>query len=181
MDKPDLQQPFRRWMPPIPARAEIAYGKGRRFGMEPEMIGLSVDEVSRFVARHTGATLVETSCYEHGFRGDTAGGRKTEYDFEYLRQQGREEANEDEFLACSTTRQRGVVCRRRDHRALEVVSPPLPMPRLADIQSLIARPREAGAKGAGAGISCAVGTQFNQALDAGTILAGVHLKQSTTW
>ena len=47
---------------------------------------------------------------------------------------------------------------------VEVVSPPLPMARLHDIQVLIARLRTAGAKGSGAGLTYAFGMQFNPEL-----------------
>jgi len=60
---------------------------------------------------------------------------------------------------------------------VEVVSPPLPMERLADVERLIGKLHRAGAKGSGAGVSYAFGMQFNPelpGLDADTI--GAYLK-----
>ena len=47
MDKHELQQLFHHWTPPMPSRPESADGSARRIGVELEMIGLDVVEVSR--------------------------------------------------------------------------------------------------------------------------------------
>ena len=175
MDKHDLQQLFYHWTPPMPSRTETADGDARRIGVELEMIGLDVVEVSRIVTRHIDGTQQETSRYEHSIQGDEAGDWAVEFDFEYLKQKGREETREDKLLALfDETAEHALRAGAETIVPVEVVSPPLPMPRLADVQSLIAELRSAGAKGTGAGISYAFGMQFNPelpALDAGTILA----------
>ena len=175
MNKHDLQQLFHHWTPPMPPHTKTADGNARRIGVELEMIGLDVVEVSRIVARHTDGEQQETSRYEYSIHGDEAGDWAVEFDFEYLKQKGREETNEDEPLALlEETTEHVLRAGAETIVPVEVVSPPLPMPRLADVQSLIARLRSAGAKGTGAGISYAFGMQFNPelpALDAGTILA----------
>jgi len=159
----------------MPPRTKTADGSGRRIGVELEMIGLDVVEVSRIVARHTGGKQQETSRYEYSIHGDEAGDWAVEFDFEYLKQKGREESSEDELLALlDETAEHALRAGAETIVPVEVVSPPLPMLRLADVQSLIARLRSAGAKGTGAGISYAFGMQFNPelpALDAATILA----------
>ena len=174
MNKHDRQQLFHHWTPPLPSRTETENGAGRRIGIELEMIGLNVDEVSRTVARHVNGKLQERSRYEHLIRGDVAGDWIVELDFEYLKQKGREEANDDEWLAMlDEAAEHALRAGAETIVPVEVVSPPLPMPRLAEVQSLIARLRSAGAKGTGAGIAYAFGMQFNPelpALDAGTIL-----------
>ncbi len=89
MDKHDQQQLFHHWTPPLPSRTETEEGAVRRIGVELEMIGLSVDETSRAVARHVNGKLQERSRYEHSIQGDEAGDWIVELDFEYLKQKGR--------------------------------------------------------------------------------------------
>jgi len=174
MDKHEQQQLFHHWTPPLPSQAETGDGTGRRIGVELELIGLNVDEASRIVARHINGKLQERSRYEHLIQGDEAGDWIVEFDFEYLKKKGREEENEDEWLALlDEAAEHALRVGAETIVPVEVVSPPLPLPRLAEVQSLIARLRSAGARGTGAGISYAFGMQFNPelpALDAGTIL-----------
>jgi hypothetical protein len=98
-----------------------------------------------------------------------------ELDWEYLKRKGREAEPETEIAALIDEAAESVV--RAGAEAVvpvEVVSPPLPMRRLADVQSLIARLRRAGARGTGAGFSYAFGLQLNPelpSLDARTIAA----------
>lgn len=175
MDKHDQQQLFHHWMPPLPSRSVTEDGARRRIGVELEMIGLSVEDVSSTVACHINGKVQKGSRYEHLIQGDEAGDWIVELDFEYLKQKGREEVNDDEWLAMfDEAAENALRIGAEIIVPVEVVSPPLPLPRLADVQSLIARLRSAGAKGTGAGISYAFGMQFNPelpALDAGTILA----------
>ena len=158
----------------MPPRTKTADGAERRIGVELELIGLSVDEVSSIVARHVGGKKRQTSRYEHFIQGDDAGDWGVEFDYEYLKQKGREDAAEDELLALlDEAAEHALRAGAEAVVPVEVVSPPLPMSRLADVQSLIAKLRSAGARGTGAGISYAFGMQLNPelpALDAETIL-----------
>ena len=175
MDKQHLQQLFQHWIPPMPPRTETADGNARRIGVELEMIGLDVAEIGRIVARHIGGEPQKTSRYEYTIQGDEAGDWAVELDFEYLKQKGREDEERDEPLALlDETAEQALRAGAETIVPVEVVSPPLPMRRLADVQSLIARLRRAGAKGTGAGLSYAFGMQFNPelpGLDAATIAA----------
>jgi hypothetical protein len=178
MNEQDQRQLFQHWKPPLPPRTKTAEGAERRIGVELEMIGLTVDEVSRLVARHVGGRLEKISRYEHSIRGDEAGDWGVEFDFEYLKQKGREGEGEGEV----DDELRALLDQAAEHalRAgaetvvpVEVVTPPLPLSRLSEVQSLIAGLRSAGAQGTGAGISYAFGMQFNPelpALDAVTML-----------
>jgi hypothetical protein len=174
MDDHDQQQLFHHWQPPLPSRTKTADGSERRIGVELEMIGLGVDEVSRIVARHVGGEQQETSRYEHSIKGGAAGDWTVELDYAYLKQKGREEASGDEMLALlDEAAEQAVRAGAEAIVPVEIVSPPLPLSRLADVQSLIDKIRSAGAKGTGAGITYAFGMQLNPelpALDARTIL-----------
>lgn len=175
MDEGDYRDLFRDWRVPLPPVTDNPDGEPRRVGVELEMIGPGVAEVSRLVATHFGGQVEEKSRYEHLVHGDPAGDWGVELDYEYLKQKGREEDPESDLAAFIDEAAESLV--RAGAEAVvpvEVVSPPLPMERLAEVQSLIARLRHAGARGTGAGISYAFGLQLNPelpSLDAGTIVA----------
>lgn len=170
----DKRQHFSEdWRPPLPAITATDEGKPRRVGVELEMIGLDVDSVSRIVARHFDGKREIKSRYEHIVHGDEAGDWGIELDFEYLKKKGRQDASNDESQELIDEAAESLLRAGAETVVpVEVVGPPLPMARLGDVQSLIARLREAGAKGSGAGISYAFGMQLNPelpALDARTI------------
>jgi hypothetical protein len=174
MNEVDYSALFQHWRPPLPPVTTTGDGSPRRIGIELELIGLAVADVSRVVAAHIGGEIEEKSRYEHLVHGDAAGDWGVELDYEYLKRKGREDDAEDELVAFIEETAESLV--RAGAEAVvpvEVVSPPLPMQRLGDVQSLIARLREAGAHGSGAGLSYAFGMQFNPelpSLDAGTIV-----------
>src|SRR6056297_1321038 len=175
MDESEYRDLFRDWQVPLPPVTRTGEGEPRRVGVELEMIGPGVAEVSRLVAGHLGGRVEEKSRYEHVVHGDPAGEWGVELDYEYLKQKGREEVPESDLAAFIEEAAESLV--RAGAEAIvpvEVVSPPLPMKRLAEVQSLVARLRHAGARGTGAGISYAFGLQLNPelpSLDAGTIAA----------
>lgn len=170
----DKQQLFREWTPSLPERQKTDDGEPRRIGVEMEMIGLGVPEVSRVVAGRFDGSVEEKSRYEVLVHGDPAGPWGIELDFEYLKRKGREDASEDEGVALLDEAAESVLRTGAEIIVpVEVVSPPLPMPRLSDVQSLGADLRDAGARGTGAGLSYAFGLQFNPelpGLDAENIL-----------
>lgn len=175
MDEREYRDLFRDWHVPLPPVTTTAKGEPRRVGVELEMIGPGVAEVSGLVAAHVGGRVREKSRYEHVVRGDPAGDWGVELDYEYLKQKGREEVPESDLAAFIDEAAESLV--RAGAEAIvpvEVVSPPLAMERLTEVQSLIARLRHAGARGTGAGISYAFGLQLNPelpSLDATTIAA----------
>jgi hypothetical protein len=175
MDESEHRDLFRDWQVPLPPVPRTGEGEPRRVGVELEMIGPGVAEVSRLVAEHIGGRTEEKSRYEHVVHGDPAGEWGVELDYEYLKQKGREEVPESDLAAFIDEAAESLV--RAGAEAIvpvEVVSPPLPMKRLAEVQSLVARLRHAGARGTGAGISYAFGLQLNPelpSLDADTIVA----------
>ena len=160
-------------MPPV---SETAEGEPRRIGVELEMIELDVGTASRIVAMHVGGEVEKTSRYEHVIHGDDAGDWGVELDYEFLKELGRERGESgDEFAEAVGDVAESVL--RAGAEAVvpvEIVSPPLPLERLADVQALVPVLRDAGAKGSGAGLSYAFGMQFNPelpALDAATVTA----------
>ncbi len=159
----------------MPPAIRTSEGAPRRVGVEVEMIGLDVAEVSRIVTEFLDGELETLSRYEHLVHGDSAGDWGIELDYGYLKELGRnDEADNDLQELVSDAAE--LVLRKGAETVVpvEIVSPPLPFERLADIQQLIAILRNAGAEGSGAGVSYAFGMQFNPelpGLDAKTVTA----------
>jgi hypothetical protein len=173
VNKRQRSELFEHWSPPLPARTRTQDGAPRRIGVEIEMIGLDVNTISDIVAAHVGGEIDPTSRYEHLIHGDAAGDWGVELDYAYLKEKGRADPPDEDVLALLDETAESVVRAGAEMVVpVEVVGPPLPMTRLADVQSLIAKLRDAGARGTGASLTYAFGMQFNPelpALDAGTI------------
>ncbi len=170
------------WTPPLPAATETEDGEPRRIGVELEMIEVDVDTVSGILAGQLGGEIEKTSRYEHVVHGDDAGDWRVELDYAYLKERGRERdgAGDDDGPGDEIGELVADVAEsmlRAGAEAVvpvEIVSPPLPLPRLADVQALVPVLRDAGAKGSGAGLSYAFGMQLNPelpGLDARTVAA----------
>lgn len=165
-DDPDRQFP----LPPV---RENEDGEPRRIGVELELIGPDVEEVAELVARHVGGEAEALSRYEYVVDGDEAGEWRVELDQELLKKMGRDREEKDGEVDPVTDAAEELL--RLGSELLvpvEVISPPLPMERLAEFESLTDALREAGGKGTAAGLAYAFGLQFNPdlpALDAATI------------
>jgi hypothetical protein len=146
----------------LPPWQKTAEGQLRRVGVELEMNGLELDEIARLAAEFLGCTVKTTSRYERSLRGDPAGEWIVELDFALLKKMGREEriASDlgDEIRGSAEDVIKWFANGLVPH---ELVSPPLPLNRLGEVDELIAYLREAGAKGTGDRATNAFGMQFN--------------------
>lgn len=163
---------------PLPPWRNNPEGQPRRIGVELEMSGPSLDELARVVAEVLGCDVVETGRYERVLRGDAAGDWIVELDFHLLKQLGQTEreagALTDDLLQSAEDALHAVA---QTLVPVEIVSPPLPMQRLCEVEALIARLRDAGAKGTGDHPFNAFGMQFNPEIpraDAATLTAYVR-------
>ncbi len=148
--------------PRLPGRQHTAEGAERRVGVELEMIGLSLEEISEAVARHLDLEISEDGRYERILSGDPAGDWVVELDFSLLQRLGREKRDARELLDELRNSAEDILKRLADPVVpLEVVSPPLPMSRLHEVEGLIDVLRQAGARGTSDGLSYAFGMQFN--------------------
>jgi hypothetical protein len=129
------------------------------------MKGLDIDTLSALVAAHLDGKVEPASRYEHEISGDPAGKWKVELDFDYLKQRGRQQ-NETEGLAgqLDDTAEDLLAAGAELLVPMEVVSPPLPMTRLGELQSLIVELRDAGARGTRDGLTFAFGMHLNPEL-----------------
>jgi hypothetical protein len=146
----------------LPPWQKTADGALRRVGVELEMNGLELDEIARLAAEFLGCEVETTSRYERSLRGDPAGEWIVELDFALLKKMGREEriASDlgDEIRGSAEDVIKWFADGLVPH---ELVSPPLPLDRLGEVDKLIAYLREAGAKGTGDRVTNAFGMQFN--------------------
>jgi hypothetical protein len=146
----------------LPPWQKTSEGQLRRVGVELEMNGLELDEIARLAAEFLGCTVETTSRYERSLRGDPAGEWIVELDFALLKKMGREEriASDlgDEIRGSAEDVIKWFANGLVPH---ELVSPPLPLNRLGEVDELIAYLREAGAKGTGDRATNAFGMQFN--------------------
>ena len=163
-----------RWAPALPPWRTGPTGDPRRVGVELEFIGIDPHSVGRAVVETLGGELDVQSRYEVEVHGDSAGPWRVELDWEYLKARGREvrdgaprpwyEEVADDLITAGAE---AVV-------PVEVVSPPLPLERLADAERLLRALRALGAQGTQQGLTYAFGLQLNPELprlDAPTILA----------
>ncbi len=163
---------------PLPPRPRTRGGELRRLGVELEMKGLDIGTMSDLVAAHVHGEVEPISRYEHRISGDDAGDWQVELDFAYLKQRGREtrgreSGDDDGVLAQLDEAAEELIAAGSEALVpMEVVSPPLPMDRLGDLEKLIAALRDAGARGTRDGLTFAFGTHLNPEMpdtDAATV------------
>lgn len=142
----------------MPPWTTNSVGELRRVGVEIEMNGLGIDTLTATVADLLGLSTSSKGRYERTLRGDAAGEWEVEVDFRLLKQWGRDDeknAAEDALKWLSDP-----------WVPLELVSPPLPLDRLDDIERVIVALRDVGAKGTSDAITNAFGMQLNPEIPA---------------
>lgn len=150
-------------------------GEPRRVGVELEMIGLTLDEVAAVVAEWLGASVTKDGRYRRRLWSQEDGEWRVELDFRLLRRLGQENHAREELLGDLKTSAEALLKLLSDPLVpREVVSPPLALHRLQDLEILIKRLRRAGAKGTSDRMRYAFALQFNPEIpsrEGATILA----------
>ncbi|NCC04930.1 MAG: alpha-L-fucosidase [Proteobacteria bacterium] len=142
-----------------------AEGQMRRVGVELEISGLELDALAECVAEFLGLRMEATGRYERLLTGDAAGGWVVELDFDLLKKLGREPHMAGApVVDFGRTAEEILAWAAELLVPLEIISPPLPLTRLHEVEALIVRLREAGAKGTSDSIVNAFGLQFNPEL-----------------
>jgi len=156
------RQPSSLPLPPVANRAD---GHPRRIGVEIELGGLGVDETAALVAEQLGGDIKSIGRYEREVGGDPAGAWSVELDFGLLKKLGRRERDADDLVDAVESLAEDALRRVSEPVVpVEVVSPPLPMSRLGEVDRLIRRLRDAGARGTGDEPAFAFGMQLNPEL-----------------
>lgn len=145
-----------------PPWRQNAEGDTRRCGVEIEMNGMSLDQVSDLISEAMSLSVKQDGRYERRLTGDPAGDWIVELDFELLKKMGRQEHALD-TLSGELNESAEVILKTVSLPLvpLEVVTPPLPLDRLDEVEQLIVRLRDAGARGTSDTLTNAFGMQFN--------------------
>lgn len=151
-----LQQP--PWL-------ENAEGEPRHIGIELEMSGLDLDALAAQVAGFFNLKVTSSGRYERQLQGDPAGEWVVELDYDLLKQLGREERGEKTLSDKIGQSAEEVLAWAAEALVpLEIISPPLPLERLGEVETLIVHLRDAGAKGTTDSAINAFGMQLNPEL-----------------
>ncbi len=143
-----------------------AQGNRRRIGVELEISGLALDVLAAHVADFFGLRVKSAGRYERFLEGDPDGDWVVELDFDLLKKLGREPrvGHSDAAVDLGRAAEDVLAWAAESLVPLEIVSPPLPLERLDEMEALIVRLREAGAKGTSDSPINAFGMQFNPEL-----------------
>jgi hypothetical protein len=137
-------------------------GSPRRVGVEIEMNGIGLERVTEVVASTFGLMVERTGRYERRLCGDAAGDWIVEVDSSILKRMGRRERTPGTVLGeVEASAESAVALVVEAVMPVEVVSPPLPLGRLAEVERLIGRLRAAGARGTSDKVINAFGLQLN--------------------
>jgi hypothetical protein len=148
-----------------PSWLKNAEGQTRRVGVELEISGLELDALAGCVAEFLGLKVETAGRYERLLKGDAAGDWTVELDFDLLKKLGREPRLADiPVVDLSRTAEELLAWAAELLVPLEIISPPLPLTRLNEVEALIERLRDAGAKGTSDSVINAFGMQFNPEL-----------------
>lgn len=142
----------------MPQQMTNHQGGPRHIGVELEMSGLSIDELAQEVASELQLSVDKTSRYQYTLQGDNDGEWLVELDFQLLKKMGQEERAENDIGNDIETLLKLVSKPLVPH---ELVSPPLKLERLTEVQTLTERLRNAGAKGTSESVFNAFSMQLN--------------------
>lgn len=142
-----------------------AENQPRRVGVELEIAGFDLDRLTQTLAQFFNLRIEQPGRYERKLIGDPAGDWMIELDFDLLKKIGREpRALEFTGQQLEQTAEDLLAWTAEMLVPLEVVSPPLPLTRLTQVEDMISHLRDAGAKGTSDSLINAFGMQFNPEL-----------------
>jgi hypothetical protein len=145
-----------------PPWTENARQETRRVGVELEMTGLTLDTFAQRVAEVLDRPVSSKGRYERVLHGDPAGDWIVEIDFDLLKRLGREQRDTETLLGeLGNSAEDALAWLSETLVPVEVVSPPLPLDRLDEVETLIAALRKAGAKGTSDSLTNIFGMQLN--------------------
>lgn len=149
----------------LPVIAHKADGQVRRLGVEIEFGGLPLERTAAILNAEIGGEIRRRGRYELEIVGDPMGPWGVELDASILKEWGRRQRDESS-LADHLEQLAEDAFRAAAEQVVpvEVVGPPIPMDRLEVVNRVIARLREAGARGTGERPTDAFGMQLNPEL-----------------
>lgn len=140
-------------------------GNTRRVGVELEVSGLELDQFASLVAGQLDLTIEQDGRYVRSLKGDDAGDWTVELDYDLIKKLGREELDDKTFSdKVNRSSEELLAWAAKALVPVEIISPPLPMERLNEVEGLIQFLRDKGAKGTADSPINAFGMQLNPEL-----------------
>lgn len=137
-------------------------GQTRRVGIEIEMTGLTLEQLTEEVATQLHGQISQKGRYERQIEDTQGLNWVVELDFHLLKQMGREQRSNDRLTDdLGDTAEDALAWLAENLVPLELVSPPLPLDRLDEVETMIERLRLAGARGSSDRLVNAFGLQLN--------------------
>ncbi len=156
-DKPKPRHPII-----LPPRVTNYRGEIRHVGVEIEMSGLTLESLAEHTARFFDLKVEPDGRYQRRLTGDPAGDWQVELDFSLLKEMGHRDQEVKELMDdVRNTAEELLRLVSEPFVPLELISPPLPMDRLEELEQLIILLRGAGATGSSDNLINAFGMQFN--------------------
>ncbi len=163
---------------PQPPRPHTAAGKPRRMGIEIEFSGLGMERISDIIREVLGGELDPQSKYEYFLRnaslGKFSGDFGIELDSAYMKKLGREQDPDAEVDDLDNLAESVISLIAEQVVPFEVVSPPIPLPEVWRMNTVIQKLRESGARGTRQAPLYAFGLHLNPELpdlECATVLA----------
>ncbi|ACV27220.1 amidoligase family protein [Kangiella koreensis] len=148
-----------------PPWLENADGDARRIGVELEVSGLELDEMASLVASHFNLTTSSDGRYVRTLEGDSAGEWTVELDYALIKKMGREQLSDETFAdKVNRSSEELLAWAAKALVPVEIISPPLPLDRLKEVEELVIFLRGKGAKGTADSPVNAFGMQLNPEL-----------------
>ena len=163
------------WLGP-PVR-ETESGKIRRIGVELEFSGLGIEQIARTLRDTVGGSISPISPYECDVEDTPHGTYHIELDSSYVKRLGREDDDKPDdqgLFSLERLSDEVIGAIAKQIVPFEIVTPPLPMSDLEQMNDLVTRLREAGARGTHDSPIYAFGLHLNPELpdtQADTLLA----------
>ena len=158
----------------LPPLTHTSHGAMRRLGVEIEFSGMSIESASEIVEGTFGGVIEKISAFEHRVQRTCMGDFNVELDYEYLKAMGREDNAGDRDSLLDQVPQEFLAEIARRLVPIEIVSPPIAMDRIGQLDRVVDKLRDAGARGTRHSPLYAFGLHLNPempALDAETISA----------
>lgn len=137
-------------------------GKSRRVGIEIEMTGLTLEQITQVVAKQLSGRVATKGRYERQVTDSQGQQWLIELDFHLLKQMGREQRPADTLGGdLGNSAEEALAWVAESLVPFELVSPPLELSRLNEVEGIINSLRQAGAKGSSDSLVNAFGMQLN--------------------
>ena len=152
----------------LPEKLDKPDGERRSVGVEVEMSGIDLAMITCQINVAYGGRIKEVSPYEFVVGDTDIGDIKVELDFEYLKRIGREKASREldknEFSEFEHYASDALALLSKNFVPCELVGPPLAVDRLHELDIIVDRLRDHGAKGSGYSFFYAFGVHLNPEL-----------------